>query len=281
MLSKNYKFVFTVKQIHILLVVGVALAVIGFCTRHYTDVYFVLITSAIIVSGITLVFRPEEKIQMSKSKDRFSILVIASALYAVIAGLALKDVFENIFYKKLMVEISNSLNNTSIADASLSVIYAATMKIQYDILMMVAFVTTAIPFYHGAAIFLSEHTKFDPEHKKLLFVNFGFLFAQSIILLGFALSLGSFLLSIGMLILLMTLSSFWVIIARVIVKDNPPPLGWLSLNVGFSGTILLTIHHEWTPIISSGYLAIICLLRTVIDYKCFKNMYVGHYKDDD
>ena len=261
----------------ILLIVATGLVVISLFVRQINQLYISLLTTAVIISGITLHFG--EKIHTPSEPEggrEYLILTVASTLYGFIAALAIKSVFDNAITKSVIVEIGSSLNKTS--GASFQSVLAATSNNQYIIFMMISFMVTAVPFYHGAMLFLSKKmTRDDQNYNLTLFVTFGFLFLESIIFLIFSLSMASYMLSLGALIGLMIVSSAWVIIMRYLYnkKDQKktPPLGWLSLNLGFSAALFSTIQIGWVPQSSSEMLVIICIGRTVVDYVKFRKLY--------
>ncbi len=278
-MSASSSSILSKRLTHYLLIFGFVLIIIGFAFRQTVEVYEGFMIFAIVISGIALLGPIHERRNDSNEKNKFFIMIVASSLYAVIAGLALKTVFDSTFTKKIMMEVSVVLNQTSehAANASLHTLLVAIQNSQYHVLMMFSFIVTAVPFYHGAMIFLSEHVKLDNKSNSPLFYNFGFLFLQSIVLLGLAFSLESFLLSIGMLVLLMVISSLWVIIITKKMKTGgSPPLGWLCLNLGFSAALFLITYDGWTAETSSWYLAAVCSVRTFVDYVLFRSMYVMH-----
>ncbi len=69
----------------------------------------------------------------------------------------------------------------------------------------------------------------------------------------------------------MIADSAWVILGQETLRK--PPLGWLPLNLGFTTALFLTIHPGWNPDISAPILAIICIIRTLIDYFGFHDLY--------
>jgi hypothetical protein len=218
-----------------------------------------------------------DKMKEDESTNNSAVMIaVTSALYAVIAGFAIKNALSNTF-DGIIHQIQNHFPSSTypIEGASFSVIINSLSNSQYEIWMGVVFLTTAIPFYHGAMIFLSDKSgiKRLTTYKDVV-IHFIPLFVQSIIFLALSLSLQSLMFSVMMLILLAIVDSLWIIIGQK--SERRPPMGWLCINIGFVATLFLTTYHGWNPTSSSMYLGIICIVRTMIDYAGFKDMYIRH-----
>ncbi|AJZ75118.2 hypothetical protein SU86_000500 [Candidatus Nitrosotenuis cloacae] len=235
-----------------------------------------------ICSGVSLYKIPkkssdETPIESDPEKNKSNLIAVVSAsLYGVIAGFSIKTSLDKTFEQ--VIGRLNDLHAASghITETSFRTLLLAITDTHYEIFMAIAFISTAIPFYHGAMIFLSEKSKMGAiSNLRQLGYHFGFLFLQSIILLGISLSLESFLFSIVMFVLLMLVDSLWVIIGQR-KHQGAPPLGWLCLNVGFTAILFMLLYEGWDPKVSVTYLWIVCLGRTALDYALFRDMYVKH-----
>ena len=202
-------------------------------------------------------------------------IAVTSALYAVIGGFAIKTALGNTF-DGIIHQIQNHFPpNSPIEGASYPIIMDSLSKSQYEIWMGVVFLITAIPFYHGAMIFLSDKSGIKRlTTPKEVLIHFIPLFGQSIIFLAISMSIQSFMFSVMMLILLAIVDSIWIIAGQK--SETKPPIGWLCINIGFVSALFLTIPLGWIPSSSSAYLGIICIARTAIDYAGFKDMYIRH-----
>lgn len=204
-------------------------------------------------------------------------LSISATLYAVIAGFAiiimLRFAFEGI------IDDLKVITNYNIVNATHSSISLAIERSWYEIIISGAFLATVIPFYHGAMLFLSDksHILQEEESHKLA-RHFFALFIQSIIFLGVALSLGSFIFVIILFIALMFVDTVWVLITQT--ADKHPPVGWIFLNLGFTASLFLIIYpEEISAVTSTALLLITCVIRTTIDYVVFDQYFFEKTKN--
>lgn len=212
---------------------------------------------------------------LEKNLDKFPLIVtVNAAIYAVIAGFAIKTTLENVFHP-INVEIG-----TTESIASLQEILSAILIHEFQISVGVGLLITSIPFYHGAMIFLSEKSKvvLSNSSTKPMILHFSMLFLQAIIFLASALVVEHFKFVIAGLIALMVIDSLWILLARL-GAGKPPPIGWLGLNVGFTSALIITLYDAWAvmnydSVVSLGQIfLIICLGRTIADYTLFDFMY--------
>lgn len=206
----------------------------------------------------------------NENENSFLFLTVSGTLYAVIAGFAIISMLEFSFtgiIAELKIETGDNL-----ATATISSILLAIQNSYYEIFMGLAFLATAIPFYHGAMLFLSDKSRILlEEDTKKLSRHFFTLFTQAIIFLGISLVLDSFVFVIVLLLALMFVDSIWLSITQNMKK--PPPKGWIFLNLGFVAALFLTIYPGWEPITSAALLLLICSIRAGVDYVAFEPYY--------
>lgn len=268
----------------VLLIVGLSTLIIGIYFRSYFDVllYCSLITIAIGAIAVGLSRHPKfltekkDKVDTSGSvsvsevpsqQKPILLMTVNAALYAVIAGFAITNTMRFIFDKitKNITELSQN-----ISAASLTQIFDAINRSQNEILVSGVFLATAIPFYHGAMVFLSDKSKtVEKESAKGFALHFSILFLQSIIFLAASFSLESSKFVVMLLLSLMTVDSIWIIWAQM--TKSKPPLGWLGLNLSFAAALILSIYQTWSQPIFILFVS--SLIRTTIDYVVFNEMY--------
>lgn len=265
-----------------LIPIAIFLIITGIFLRSVNSFFFLgCMLAAITISGISIKTHWNYKMIISNEEKETTtgnstvMIAVTSALYAVIGGFAIKTALGNTF-DGIINQIQNHFpQHSPIEGASFAIIMDSLSKSQYEIWMGVVFLVTAIPFYHGAMIFLSDKSGIKRlTTPKEVLIHFIPLFGQSIIFLALSMSLQSFMFSVMMLILLAIVDSLWIIIGQK--SEARPPIGWLCINIGFVSSLFLTIHQGWIPSSSSMYLGIICILRTAIDYMGFRDMYIRH-----
>src|SRR3989442_89027 len=205
-------------------------------------------------------------VEPKEPKEKSALLVsVSGALYAVIAGFAIKNatefVLNHFIDSKLMLDSSKDYF-MRIFDA---------LWITPEAKMGIIFLIMAIPFYHGAMIFLSDKSRKEDEGAKGLTWHFGILFIQAIIFLSVSFALKSFEFVVVLLIFLMLIDSIWIIGGQK--TKNKPPIGWLSLNLCFTGALFLSLYNI-SVIDSLNLLFLSTLFRTAVDYVGFKNIYM-------
>ena len=242
---------------------GLVILVIAFFFRTTTP--FLIGASLVIFVicgvGISSYWR-KPSVDIAAKSDLTQITVYISAgLYGIIAGFAIKNAIESTI-EGIIDPITLSLVDTS--STKLSQIFTGLVQNPYEISMFFVFILTAIPFYHGAMIFLSKESREKPEPAKGMILHFGCLFIQAIIFLSISLVLQFFILVILLLILLMIVDSVWIILSQRTL--HKPPLVWLSTNLAFTTALILVIYPGWNPDYSAPFLAFACLIRTLVDY---------------
>lgn len=202
----------------------------------------------------------------SASRERPIVLMtVNAALYGVIAGFAITTTMRFVFDK-----IQGGIG-FDISVASLQQIFDSIFTNPNSVLMGFVFLATAIPFYHGSMIFLSDKSKtIEIESARGRALHFTVLFFQAIIFLSTSFALESFKLVIALFVFLMIVDSIWIIWARLGTKSKPP-LGWLGSNLSFTAALLFIPYQSWFEPIS--LLAVASGFRTVVDYVGFRKMY--------
>ena len=248
----------------ILLIIGLLLGTINPSLLWITSVFIFIICSV----GIRSYWKKISEDEAKESVSPQVTVYISAGLYGIIAGFAIKNVIESTI-KGIIGEVTKSFEDT--ASAEFSQILLSLQQSPYEILMLTVFLATAIPFYHGAMIFLSEKSHKKPETPIGMISHFGSLFIQAIIFLTISIVLQNFVLVVFSLIILMIVDSAWIILSQKTLRK--PPLGWLASNLGFTTALLLTVHLSWNLDSSAFILALICITRTVIDYAGFQEVY--------
>ncbi len=273
------------KYFSISLIVGLISLVIGLHFEFTYEIIFIgTILISVVTSGIAIsafwnkpIFRDAKSINgklvdegKNRSKETSSVLMISvsASLYAVLAGLSLvittEFVFGSIIDKLESLEIDMFL-------ISHETFHDIVFSNSNEILIAIAFLSTAIPFYHGAMVYISDKSRnIEIESNKGLVFHFSVLFIESILLIGIASSLASLTIVITLLILLQVVDSFWIILGQK--TKNRPPLGWLGLNLGFSAVLIYSLHINSIP--ESLYFFVgFSIVRMIIDYVGFRNVY--------
>lgn len=253
----------TLRKYYGLLILGLTLFIIAFFLR--TTIPFLIGVSVVIFVicgiGISSCWRKTGEDKALKSDMTQVTVYISAGLYGIIAGFAIKNAIESTVMG-IINQITLTFEDTS--STKLSQILLGLELGTYEVSMFFVFLATAIPFYHGAMIFLSKESHQKPEHIKGMILHFGFLFIQAMIFLTISLVLHFFILVISLLILLMIIDSIWIILSQKTL--HKPPLVWLSTNLAFSTALLLIVHPDWNPDSSAPLLALAAVVRTVIDY---------------
>lgn len=260
----------SLRQYSSLLLFGVAIFVIAFFLRTTPPFLSVAIGAILVICAIGIISnwkKTGEDISIKTNLAQITVY-ISAGLYGIIAGFAIKNAIE-ITIMGTLNQIIHTLEDT--ASIKLSQFFIGLGQGTYEISMFFAFLATAIPFYHGAMIFLSKESHQEPEASKAIALHFGCLFIQAIIFLSISLVLQYFLLVILLLILLMIIDSIWIILGQK--TKHKPPLGWLSSNLAFTAVLFLIIYLNWDPNDSALFLLFTCLIRTVVDYVGFTKVY--------
>ena len=248
----------------ILLIMGLLLGTINPSLLWITSVFIFIICGV----GIRSYWKKISEDEAKESSSPQVTVYISAGLYGIIAGFAIKNVVESTI-KGIIGEVTQSFEDTT--SEQFSQILLSLQQSPYEILMLTVFLATAIPFYHGAMIFLSEKSHKKPETPSGMISHFGSLFIQAIIFLTISIVLQNFVLVVFLLIILMIVDSAWIILSQKTLRK--PPLGWLASNLGFTTALLLTVHLSWNLDSSAIILALICITRTIIDYAGFREVY--------
>ena len=223
---------------------------------------------AICSVGIASCWRKSSQDEAKVVKSTQLPVYISAGLYGIIAGFAIKNAVEHTI-SGIVGRMTLSYEDT--VSTTFSHIISNLLQSPYEISLFFVFLLTAIPFYHGAMIFLSEASHKKPQTPKGIIIHFGCLFIQAIIFLSISFVLPNYLLVIFLFIILMIFDSVWIMISRITLRK--PPLGWLPSNLFFTTALFLIIYVNWDPTSSAIILAVICLIRTLVDYFAFKDEY--------
>lgn len=259
----------------ILIILGVIFLIFGLSNRLVEPLSFYFSMIIVIVIGIiVIIITPTTTSSSSDSpksespdSDRPTLLMnVNVALYAIIAGFAITNSMRFIF-DEVKKELPQTVNHSS---TSYSVIFEAMYHSQYEIVISAIFLLTAIPFYHGAMVFLSDKSRtIEKENSKSLTIHFLVLFTQSIIFLAVSYTLVSIKLVVALFVGLMIIDSIWIIWGQT--TKSKPPLGWLGLNLIFTSFLFISIYQLYIE--PEIMLLIFCIIRTGLDYFIFKHMY--------
>lgn len=267
------------KYFSISLIIGLVSLIIGIYFEFSYEIIFVIaILISIIASGVAIyphwnkpvfVTKKSDDINASKQNKSELMISVSATLYAVLAGLSLVITIEFVFQS--IIDDLNSLD-MSILLLSHETLQNIIFSNSIEILIAVGFLSTAIPFYHGAMVYLSDKSRnIEIETDGGLIFHFSVLFIEAILLIGIASSLSSLTMVVTLLILLQVFDAFWIIFGQK--TENKPPLGWLALNLGFSSALIFSLHLNSIP--ESIYLFFgISLVRMIIDYVGFKKIYM-------
>ncbi len=133
------------------------------------------------------------------------------------------------------------------------------------ILLLVAFLATAVPFYHGAMAYLLREQR---REGRDAIIDFVILLAEALILLMLAASSSEPSLFVGWLVGLLAIDSSWLAYTVLSKRPEPPPGVWFLLNVS---TILFLVMVLSFGLVSTALsflllLAGVSVGRTVVDY---------------
>jgi hypothetical protein len=231
--------------------------------------------------------------------------LIFSTIFAIVAGVAITHSLE----KFNEVLSNNSLNEFNINSTSLSQnriseenILNPFLKLKFSLdiihtLILISFFIIAIPFYHSAAIFLSNKDLLygiQGELKTIIF-HFIILFLEVILLFFMAMNVNVIYLPITSnnighifqgnilfvfsLIMMMIAEVFWILIDPHLRKETIIPYRWAYVNlftilflfwflVSFGDTDLKVISNQTILQYVIAYAALLCIftLRTIINY---------------
>jgi len=261
---------------YVLLPIAFGVLLLGLSLDNfYPNVLFLSAFVTIFLCGIAIVplwnqvERKGDELNNEKKREITPVFVtVTSALYAVIGGFA---VTKAVGYPFGYFGDGLEVTNLEVTLDTLIPLLDELVRLKDKFLIMGVFLVTAIPFYHGAMMYLIRTpTIIVTESKQGQLFHFGFLFTQSMIFLGIALSLDSFpsiLLLIGFL---MVVDSVWIIFGQL--TNIKPPVGWLCLNLGFFASIILISLPLW-PFRPIEMLLFFAIGRTVIDYFGFKAIF--------
>lgn len=236
-------------DLHIIL----SFLIIGFCT----------------VSIILLWNKVEQPITSGASSEESRIFIyVSTTLYAIIAGFAITTAITFAFggfgkdIEIFPLFITFGLVNELIDE---------TIRLSDQFWMTIIFLATAIPFYHGAMKFLTRRPDIISQEKiPGQIIHFVGLFTQAIIFLGISLVLSSLSAVIALIILLLIVDSTWIILGQK--TNHHPPIGWLSLNIGFFASINLISYPMWSDY-ALVILAVFAIVRSLIDYCGFQEIF--------
>lgn len=260
-----------IRRYYGLLVSGLILLIIGlfFGTTNPSLLWITSVFIFIICGvGISSYWKKISEDESEESSSTQVTVYISAGLYGIIAGFAIKNVIESTI-TGIIDEVSLPIEDT--VSTKFSQILLSLQQSPYEISMLFVFLATAIPFYHGAMIFLSEKSHKKPETPGGMINHFGCLFIQAIIFLAISIVLQNFVLVVFLLIILMIVDSAWIILSQKTLRK--PPLGWLASNLAFTTALLLIAHLSWNLDSSAIILALLCITRTVIDYSGFQDVY--------
>lgn len=257
---------------HVLLTLAFIVLLIGLSLNSINSNF--LFTAAfvtIILCGVAIIplwnkVEPRKDIEGKKIAPFF--VTVTSALYAIIGGFAITEALKHAF-----LGFGAELEFTSliISFETLIPVYSELVRLKSQFLIVLVFLVIAIPFYHGAMMYLVRTRELmASESKKGQLFHFGFLFTQAIIFLGIGISLGSLPTLIFLISFLMVIDSIWILVGKW--TNNPPPFGWLCLNLGFFASIIL-INFPYWPFGPLEMLLIFAISRTIIDYVGFEEIY--------
>lgn len=203
----------------------------------------------------------------SNNEPRFFVYV-SSTLYAVIAGFAITTAITFAFFKfGEDIEIFPLF----ITFELVNLLIVETMNLSDQFLMMIIFLATAIPFYHGAMRFLTRRSNIiSQENLYGQIIHFVGLFSQAIIFLGISLVLTSLPAVITLIILLLIVDSAWILLGQK--TNHRPPIGWLSLNIAFFASINLISYPMWSDY-ALPILAGFAIIRSFFDYIIFHEIF--------
>jgi hypothetical protein len=131
-------------------------------------------------------------------------------------------------------------------------------------LLFLAFLATAIPFYHGALTYLQRTA----DSGKRTMVDFLALLTEAFIILVLSASSADPSLFVTWLFVLFTFDIGWLLFALSDHRKDPPPAVWLWLNISMSLFLIVGLLLG----IVSGALAFLLMLalvsvgRSVVDY---------------
>ena len=183
-------------------------------------------------------------------------ILILGAIYGIVAAFAITQA---------LTILGQALD----LDSTKSIIEALYQR-NNDVMLLLSFIFVSIPFYHGAAVFLSTRAAelLNEKKEKQIFFYFIMLFSEA----AFLYLLGSSVRSIETftlwLIILIIVDLAWVLVARLAMNEKAIPPEWIHLDlliIGFSVIfLLLPSMTGWNNYV---ILSVILLARTIVDYK--------------
>jgi len=133
------------------------------------------------------------------------------------------------------------------------------------LLLLVAFVATAIPFYHGALTYL-HRTSINANRSTM--VDFLVLMLEAFVILLLSTSSSSPILFVTWFASLSAIDVLWLVFALKGKRSDPPPAIWLYLNVVMFFFLLAALYLQ---VVSDSVtflfaLALTSVSRSVVDY---------------
>ena len=204
-------------------------------------------------------------------KTLSSSVVVLSAIYGIIGGLAITTAIDN--YSVALQDTHQKIRtpiDLALLISDDSIFYSATI-------LLLGFFVVALPTYLGSTFFLSHEFDTEKQNKgiKILFLTFILSFLQSIFLYFMSTSISSFNEFVLWLFLLQIVNSIWSI-WQLVSKSRkfrndyrpPPPREWVPLDILLVLFLLVyfiyQIEVSWIDYV---FLLVVLSVRTLFDFR--------------
>lgn len=242
--------------------------------NHFLHLILLITTVCISAISIGIFWNYKDKGDENKNNNNGTplndlriFISVTTALYAIIAGFAITEAVRYAFTDFGVQYNFPILISIEIMDLLLKEV----IKLKDQFIITGIFLVTAIPFYHGAMMYLTNKGGIVASEKKIgQIIHFAGLFSQSIIFLGISVSLTSSPSVISLIALLLIVDSVWIIAGQF--TKHRPPLGWLGLNILFVSLINLS-HYPFGTEHALLMILIFASGRTIIDYLGFQKIF--------
>jgi|GEM_PF-6616272 hypothetical protein len=224
-------------------------------------VYFV----AIFASGV---LSPDGRVVIEATGACIAILVLAYSQRGVRNDVSEVPSMDIGPLSLLYVSIASAGFVTALTVAVTSSVATGTLPLSSEaerLLLLISFIATAIPFYHGALTYL-HRTSINANRSTM--VDFLALMFEALVILLLSTSSASPIPFVNWFSTLLGIDILWLLFALKGKRSDPPPGVWLYLNVIVFLFLLVGVYLNVVSdsLIFLSSLAIVAIFRSVVDY---------------
>lgn len=226
-----------------------------------------VVAMTMVVTGFLLTWLSYEKRKSTIPKSlpqnisdirRDNPVLILGAIYGIVAAFAITQALINFGQASHFERIEELLFENAI-----------------NIILLTSFFLVAIPFYHGATVFLSSRAAelIHERKQRQIFFYFIMLFTEATFLFLMGISVTSVEQFVIWLFVLMIVDLGWTLVAYLIIRDEALPPEWIHLDFLTIVFLLIFVFLYPSAVWFSPFtLFIVLLFRTLIDYRVAWNL---------